>query len=114
MKRVLLALAPALLCASRCHDDFDDPDITPPANITDLAASGDPVVLTWTNPPDSDLDRVWIRKRTGGFPANHEDGELIFSDSSAVPGAPDSFTDTAVVSGETYYYAIFSVDDAGN
>lgn len=108
MRRLLLLF----LCG--CGSDFNDPDIQPPANVTDLAAAGNPVVLTWTNPTDADLARVWVRRKTGGYPVNHADGDLVFENASAVSGAPETFTDTSVVSGETYYYAVFSVDDAGN
>ncbi len=92
-------------------------DTTPPSLITDFNASDGEdgqSTLTWTNPPDADLAEVVVRRKTGGYPADHTDGELVYRDTSPTPGQAISHTDTGLINGTTYYYAVFSRDASGN
>ena len=113
---LLLIVSPMLLAPKCWHDSFDDPDVTPPQNINDftVVSVGPPTDLSWTNPPDSDLARAWIRCKTDGYPINHADGTLVYENSNPTPGAPEAITDTSTQPTTTYYYAIFSVDVAEN
>jgi uncharacterized repeat protein (TIGR01451 family) len=92
-------------------------DTTPPALVTDFSASdgeNEQSTLTWTNPADPDLAEVIVRRKTNEYPINHTDGILVYQDTSPVPGQVQSYTDTGLTNGTTYYYAIFSRDTAGN
>jgi penicillin-binding protein 1C len=81
-------------------------DTTPPGNVTNLNASGSPghVLLTWTNPSDSDFAYVRIYRAAGACGGG---GSLIADN---VVGS--SFTDT--VAAGTYCYTVKSVDTSGN
>lgn len=92
-------------------------DITPPALITDFQASDDEdsqSTLTWTNPLDEDLAQVIVKRKTTGYPVNHEDGDTRLTIDSATPGRAETFVDTGLTNGITYYYAVFNRDKAGN
>jgi hypothetical protein len=67
------------------------------------------VALSWTNPTNPDFSRVTILRKTGGFPESHEDAgaTIVYNDVGT------SYTDTGVIVGTTYYYAIYSVNASG-
>ena len=92
-------------------------DTTPPSLIQDFTASDGEdgqSTLRWTNPPDGDLARVVVRRKTDGYPSDHTDGDLVYNNTSPTPGASVEYTDMGLTSGVTYYYAVFSRDTAGN
>lgn len=93
------------------------PDTTPPALITDFQASDgndSQVNLTWTNPTDSDLAEVLVKRKTASYPADHTDGTTIYNNTSPIPGRSVSTSDTGLSNGLIYYYAVFSQDLSGN
>jgi len=85
-------------------------DTTPPAAISAFTATpGDgQVALTWNNPADADLAGVVILRKTGSFPATHDDGAIVYD------GSGEAATDTGLTNGETYYYAGFVYDEVPN
>ena len=93
------------------------PEIIPPSLIQDFSASDGAdkqSTLHWTNPSDSDLAEVMIRRKIGEYPDSHWDGDIIYRNTSPIPGAEDQLVDTSLVNGRVYCYAVFSKDSAGN
>ncbi|MDO8585409.1 MAG: sugar-binding protein [Armatimonadota bacterium] len=90
-------------------------DTIPPGPVTGFSAAGGnaQVVLSWTNPSDSDFDGALIRYKTGGYPADRTDGALVI-DKAGSPGAGGSHTQTGLINGTTYYYSAWGHDSSGN
>ncbi|UCF30189.1 MAG: hypothetical protein JSV26_08955, partial [bacterium] len=90
---------------------------TPPAQVTDFAATDDEidqVTLTWTNPADDDLMEHMIRRDVGtAAPADTTDGTLLRR-AIAAPASAGSYVDDTVLEGVTYAYAVFTRDGSGN
>ena len=72
--------------------------------VTNMQAiAGDKSVsLSWSNPTSSDYSATLIRRRTDTYPDNPTDGTQIFDASG------NSFSDTNVVNGVTYYYTAYA------
>jgi len=86
---------------------FDDTPPGVPDNFN--AGAGDGYVdLTWLNPVDPDFESVMVRKSESIYPATVTDGEELYS------GTDNSYQDTDVVNGTTYYYSIFARDEIPN
>mgnify|MGYP000067067124 CR=1 FL=1 len=88
----------------------------PPTLISDFTASneeGAQSTLTWTNPTDSDLAEVLVRRKAKSYPTDHEDGSEVYREEAPAPGESVSTTDTDLKN-QTYYYAAFSKDEEGN
>lgn len=85
-------------------------DTTAPAPVTGLTATGGDgeVVLSWTNPTDTDLAGIKLVRNDAATPVDPTDGVLL-QDSTGT-----GYTDTDVVNGETYYYAAFAYDTSSN
>ncbi|MEY4723788.1 MAG: hypothetical protein RLZZ324_1301, partial [Candidatus Parcubacteria bacterium] len=85
-------------------------DTAPPANVSGFAATpGDShISLVWTNPADADFAGVRIMRKTTGMPTGPADGTMAYS------GTAETFNDTGLTNGVTYYYAAFSFDDVPN
>lgn len=66
------------------------------------------IVISWTNPSDSDLTEVMVRRTDNGSPRNQNDGQLVYR------GLTETFIDFNVEAGKTYYYAIFAIDKSSN
>jgi hypothetical protein len=90
----------------------DAVDTTPPANVTIFQASpgNGQVTLDWINPGDDDFAGVWIVRKEGGDPLGPDDEKAT----KVYIGLANSFTDTEVVNGTTYYYAIYTFDESKN
>ena len=80
-------------------------DGTPPANVSSFTATaGDgQISLSWTN-PTTDFAGVRILRKTGSYPADYNDGTVVYDNSGA------SYLDTGLSNGTTYYYKAFSRD----
>jgi len=73
------------------------------------AAAGDgEVVLTWTNPADSDFGGVRIQRGMTGYPASASDGTTVYD------AAGQTVTDSGVQNGTLYYYVAFAHDNEPN
>ncbi|HTK04833.1 MAG TPA: fibronectin type III domain-containing protein [Candidatus Eisenbacteria bacterium] len=81
-------------------------DTTPPANVSGLTATpgNQQVALNWTNPTDPDFAGVRIVRKTAGFSTGPNDGTIIYT------GADQTFLDTGLTNGTTYYYTVYSFD----
>ncbi len=73
----------------------------------DAAVSGDHINLTWKIPADSLAIGVRVLRKTNGFPTGPSDGLILFDSAGTV------FTDSNFVAPDTYYYAIYTYDEAG-
>jgi hypothetical protein len=83
------------------------PDRTPPANVSGLAASprNHGAVLAWKPPADDDLADVEILRAQASGSAK---SAMVYR------GTGSTFTDTGLVNGLGYRYVVVSVDRAGN
>ncbi|MEY4744065.1 MAG: hypothetical protein RL272_10, partial [Candidatus Parcubacteria bacterium] len=86
------------------------PDTTPPSAVSNLqAVAGDAIIqLTWTNPSSVDWAGTRIVRKTGGSPANANDGTIVFD------GIGDSRLDTGLTNDTQYYYGAFAYDPSLN
>ncbi|MFZ5629726.1 MAG: DUF1554 domain-containing protein [Spirochaetota bacterium] len=85
-------------------------DLVAPAPVSSLAVNaGDgTAMLSWLNPADADFSRVKVVRKTLTAPADSADGNPVYE------GAGSSFSDSGLVNGTTYYYAVFAYDLAGH
>ena len=99
--------------------DFTIPpaDTTPPALIQGFTASDGEdgqCTLSWTNPVDSDLNQVVVKRKITGYPSGYADGDTRITIDAATPGREGTFVDGGLTNGQSYYYAVFSCDAEGN
>ena len=79
-------------------------DITPPADVSQLSATPDDqiVTLTWQDPADNDLDRIYI----------------VYSPGGSTPTEINPGTGTAqfgsLINNQEYSFFVFAVDTSGN
>lgn len=85
-------------------------DTQPPAQITDLTATSldKSIQLNWTNPADTSQVKIY-RFITSDFDLDSSTLLTTLNSSSS-----QSYTDTNVNVGQTYYYVVVAVDDSGN
>jgi hypothetical protein len=74
--------------------------------VTSASPSCTQVAVNWTNPTTPNFGGVWIQRSTTGFPANPTDGTRV----ADVLAPSDSYTNTGLTQGTTYYYALFAHD----
>jgi hypothetical protein len=87
-------------------------DLTPPGLPACIICTyGDTSIsLTWTDPTDTDLLRIHVRRSTLSPPATIDDGTPFVA---VLPGV-QSFSDSGLTNGTPYFYALFSEDTSGN
>ncbi len=81
--------------------------------VSDFNASDredEKVTLAWTNPSGSDLSKIVLRRKTGGYPQDHTDGTLVYQESSPRRGKSETYVDKNLINDTAYYYAIFCED----
>lgn len=89
-------------------------DTTPPEPVagsslsTSADISGNAITLNWTNPTDTDFAGVVIVRSLTANPTSITDGTTIYT------GIGNSYNDTGLINGTTYYYTIFSFDGIPN
>jgi PKD repeat protein len=89
-------------------------DLTVPAPVTAATAtvaSPNSITLAWTNPTDADFTGVMIRRAVGATAPHYNDGSLVTQET---PKADTSFTDTGLIAGQQYTYALFAHDAVPN
>ncbi len=64
------------------------------------------VVFSWKNPNESSFIRTVLVKKEGSYPTSPQDGQVLHE------GDAETFTDTNLSNGKTYYYTIYSYNDA--
>ncbi|MFO7618656.1 MAG: hypothetical protein R6W91_03250 [Thermoplasmata archaeon] len=107
-------------------DAVTNRDITPPARITSLVASGDTihgtVLINWTAPGnDGSIGTAseYILKYSKNPITNwvcfdYLSEEYVQSWVPKAAGNPESYTLTGLEIGENYYFAVAAIDDGGN
>ncbi len=60
------------------------------------------IIFEWNNPGEEDFVRTIVVRKEGSYPNSSSDGQTIYE------GRGETFTDTNVVNGTTYYYALYS------
>lgn len=89
-------------------------DTTPPAPVTALAAydvTSSGCRLQWSNPADSDLALVVVRRADGATaPATPTAGTGVLTETGIAPYV----VDTGLTQTTTYSYSVFTADSAGN
>lgn len=77
---------------------------TLPLQISNLKArsNNETIILTWTNPNDSNFTGVLIKRASTGYPTKPSDGTQVYD------GSLQTATDTGLINGTTYYYRAFA------
>ena len=85
-------------------------DTTPPGQVTNVVVNAldRRVTLTWKNPQDADYVRTRIVRKDTSYPVSLTDGMAVFEDNK------ETFTDTLLENGKTYYYSFFTLDRVPN
>lgn len=85
-------------------------DFTAPPNVNNLEAIAghQQIFLKWNNPLDGDFGGVKIVGSTEFYPSSPDEGTLVYQ------GKGESFLAVGLANGTSYYYTVFSYDQAGN
>jgi len=65
------------------------------------------IVFNWANPKINNFAGTTIVRKEGDYPGSPQDGQIIYH------GISQTFTDSSVNNGQTYYYALFSYNTLG-
>jgi len=92
-----------VLLFSGCKKDEEEVDTTPPGQVSDLVAiaASEEVVLSWTEPTDSDLDKIEI---------SYTGSDVTLSQAAGLNG----ITVTGLTNGTVYTFNVVTVDLEGN
>src|SRR5258708_6881919 len=60
------------------------------------------VVFSWKNPGETNFVRIVVVRKEGTYPTSPLDGTTIYE------GRSETFTDTNIQNGTTYYYSVYS------
>src|SRR5574344_1794913 len=108
-----LSMAALLVIALSCKAEVEA-DTTAPATVTNVAATaGDgKVVLTWSDPADSDLYGV----RVSYTPAGGASGNIraAFADGVLVAKGAQTYIVTGLTNGTEYTFSVYAVDTSQN
>lgn len=85
-------------------------DTVPPGIVTNLSVAEDDRKLTvsWSNPSDSDFDKVKIMYKAGSYPTSPTNGTVAYE------GSGTSVVITGLVNDTKYHIRAFTYDKAGN
>ncbi|MDP8215204.1 MAG: putative Ig domain-containing protein [Candidatus Euphemobacter frigidus] len=73
-----------------------------------ISASGDEKAgLAWTNPEGSEFRNVRVLRKTGDYPWNAGDGEIVYE------GTGDNIVNAGLTNGNTYFYAVITYNQDG-
>jgi peptidoglycan hydrolase-like protein with peptidoglycan-binding domain/phosphodiesterase/alkaline phosphatase D-like protein len=64
------------------------------------------IIFTWNNPGESNFVRTVVVRKDESYPNSPADGQTVYE------GRAETFTDTNVQNGTTYYYAVYSYNHA--
>jgi hypothetical protein len=79
--------------------------ITHPENVG-MIAYDNQLLITWKNPKGNQFKSVRVIKKTTSYPLSTTDGSVICD------GLKEQCVDKDVVSGKTYYYGVYAVDQS--
>ncbi|MFP4017132.1 MAG: fibronectin type III domain-containing protein, partial [Halanaerobiales bacterium] len=102
------------------YSENDSSDLTPPEPVSDIniESAENSIILNWTNPDisapvNADLVGIKIMRREGIIPFDEQDGELVAIIDNPT-GDQGEYTDTGLITGKTYYYAVYTYDQEHN
>ncbi len=103
------------VCSSgTCVVDLVAPAAPSAFSAADKPSSSDTIKLDWTNPGDSDFDKIKILRKTGSYPSASDDptADIVYEQTGETPGADKTFDDFtgANTNGTTFYYNIWAFD----
>jgi len=91
-------------------------DVSSPAEVTNFQVAdpetGDSLDLSWTDPSDSDFFQVRIYRSTDSWFTPSEDYKI--TEVFGLPASSESYRDSGLTEGTTYYYRIKTEDNKGN
>ncbi len=113
---LLISMMITLVTFSGCDENDDtvwDPRPEPPQGVFSITGDGY-VVLWWAGPYDRDIEEYIVYANTAGLNADYvEIGRRAADDNPNLDLIYYDYIDDDVANGTTYYYAVASIDHAG-